>query len=113
MATIKQIQDGFIRFVDNHIAGAFSGWQKAIVVGGATLLTANLPNLVNVYGNMPIVAALGVYNPETDTVDIDTLYNAFVPHLGTDKIPVTIPKIGTIKFGKDEIDTLRRYIKEA
>lgn len=113
MATIKQIQDGFIRFVDNHIAGAFTGWQKAIVVGGATLLTANLPNLVNAYGNMPIVAAMGVYNPEAGTVDIDTLYNAFVPHLGTDKIPVTIHKIGTIKFGKDEIDTIRRYIKEA
>lgn len=113
MATIKQIQDGFIRFVDNHIAGAFQGWQKAVVVGGATLLTANLPNLVKVYGNMPIVAALGVYNPEAGTVDIDTLYNAFVPHLGSDKIPVTIPKIGTIKFGKDEIDILCRYIKEA
>ena len=112
MATIKQIQDGFIRFVDNHIAGAFTGWQKAIVVGGATLLTANLQNLVSVYGNMPIVAALGVYNTEAGTVDIDKLYNAFVPHLGTDKIPVTIPKIGTIKFGKDEIDILRRYIKE-
>lgn len=113
MATLKQIQDGFIRFVDNHIAGAFTGWQKAIVVGGATLVTANLPNLVKVYGNMPIVAALGVYNPEAGTVDIDTLYNAFVPHLGADKIPVTIPKIGTIKFGKDEIDILCRYIKEA
>lgn len=113
MATIKQIQDGFIRFVDNQIAGAFQGWQKAVVVGGATLLTANLPNLVKVYGNMPIVAALGVYNPEAGTVDIDTLYNAFVPHLGSDKIPVTIPKIGTIKFGKEEIDILCRYIKEA
>lgn len=113
MATIKQIQDGFIRFVDNHIAGAFQGWQKAVVVGGATLLTANLPNLVKVYGNMPIVAALGVYKPEAGTVDIDTLYNAFVPHLGSDKIPVTIPKIGTIKFGKEEIDILCHYIKEA
>lgn len=112
MATIKQIQDGFIRFIDNHIAGAFTGWQKAIVVGGATLLTANLPNLVKVYGNMPIVAALGVYNPDAGTVDIDKLYNAFVPNMGRDKIPVSIPKIGTIRIGKEEIDILMRYIKE-
>ena len=26
------------------LTGAFEGWQKAVVVGGATLLTANLPN---------------------------------------------------------------------
>ena len=113
MATIKQIQDGFIRFVDKHISGAFQGWQKAIVVGGATLLTANLPNLVKAYGASPMVAVLGVYDPEAGTVDIDTLYNAFVPNLGADKFPVTIPKIGTIKFGKEEIDLLCRYIKEA
>lgn len=113
MVTINQIQDGFIRFVDNHIAGAFTGWQKAVVVGGATLLTANLPNVVKTYGAMPIVATLSVYNPEAGTADIDALYNAFVPNLGADKIPVPIPKIGTIKFGKDEIDILCRYIKEA
>ena len=60
MATISQIQTGFARFIDTHIAGAFSGWQKAVVVGGATLLAANLPNLVKVYGASPMVAALGV-----------------------------------------------------
>ena len=113
MATIKQLQTGFANFVDNYIAGAFSGWQKAVVVGGATLLAANLPNLVKVYGENPMVAALGVYNQEAGTVDIDKLYDAFVPHIGTDKIPVSIPKIGTIRLGKDDIDILRRYIKEA
>lgn len=113
MATIKQVQTGFARFIDNHIAGAFEGWQKAVVVGGATLLTANLSNLVKTYGSNPVVAAMGIYNPEAGTVDIDALYNAFVPNLGTDKIPVTIPRIATLKLGKEDIDILCRYIKEA
>ena len=113
MATVKQIQVGFARFVDDFVAGAFNGWQKAVVVGGATLLTASIPNLINMYGNNPIVAALGVYNPESGFVDVDKLYNAFVPHMGGDKIPVTIPKVGTIKLGKEEFDTIVRYIKEA
>jgi hypothetical protein len=113
MATIPQIQKGFTRFVDNHLSGAFDGWQKAVVIGGATLLAANMPQLVTIYGQMPIVTALGVYNPESGSVDIDKLYSAFVPHMGGDKIPVTIPKIGTIKLGKDEIDVIVRYIKEA
>ena len=113
MATINQIQQGFAMFIDNHIAGAFEGWQKAVVVGSATLLAANMHNLVKVYGTHPMVAALGVYNPAAGTVDIDALYKAFVPGLGADKIPVSIPKIGTIKFGREEIDILVKYIKEA
>jgi hypothetical protein len=113
MATINQVQTGFAKFVDNHLAGAFSGWQKAVVVGGATLLASSIRNLIKMYGSNPIVAAMGVYNPDAGTIDIDSLYNAFVPNLGTDKIPVPIPKIGTIKMGREDIDVLVRYIKEA
>ena len=113
MATIGQIQRGVARFVDGHLAGAFTGWQKALVVGGSTLLAANMPNLVKVYGAHPMVAALGVYNHEAGTIDVDALYNAFVPHMGTDKIPITVPKVGTIRLGKEELDALYRYIKEA
>lgn len=113
MATIPQIQKGFAKFIDTHIAGAFNGWQKGLVVGGATLLAANLPNLVAVYSQHPLVGAMGIYNPETGFVDIDSLYNAFVPHMGGDKIPLTIPRVATIRLGKEEIDALMRYIKEA
>ena len=113
MATIAQIQKGVAMFVDNHLAAAFDGWHRALVVGSATLLTANLPALVKTYSAHPMIAAMGVYNPQTGTVDIDALYNAFVPNMGTDKFPITIPKIGTIKIGKEELDALRRYIKEA
>lgn len=113
MVTISQIQKGFVRFVDNEVTAAFTGWQKAVVAGAAGLLAANFPNLVNTYTSHPIVAALGVYDPQSGMVNIDALYNAFVPKLGADKIPITIPKIGTIKMGQAEIDVLMRYIKEA
>lgn len=113
MVTISQIQRGFVQFVDNEVAVAFTGWQKAVVAGAAGLLAANFPNLVNTYTSHPIVAALGVYDPQSGSVNIDALYNAFVPKIGQDKIPITIPKIGTIKMGQPEIDALMRYIKEA
>ena len=113
MVTISQIQRGFVLFVDNEVATAFTGWQKAVVAGAAGLLAANLPNLVKVYGAHPFVAALGVYDANSGNVNIDALYNAIVPKLGADKIPVTIPKIGTIKMGEPEIDALMRYLKEA
>lgn len=113
MATISQIQRGFALFVDNEVAAAFDGWQKAVVAGGAGLLASNLPNLVKVYGAHPFVAALGVYDAEAGTINIDALYNAFVPKLGAEKIPLSIPKIGTIKMGREEFEALARYIKEA
>ena len=113
MASIRQVQDGFVKFIDNDVAGAFEGWQKAVVIGGATLLAANLPKLAAAYGGHPMIAALGVYNAEAGTIDIDSLYRAFVPNLGADKIPIVLPRIGTIKMGKEEIDRLVKYIKEA
>lgn len=113
MATISQIQRGFTAFVDNEVAPVFNGWQKAVLAGAAALLAANLPNLVKVYGTHPFVAALGVYDANSNTVNIDALYNAIVPKLGAEKIPLTIPKIGTIRMGQPEIDALMRYIKEA
>jgi hypothetical protein len=113
MATVNQIQTGCARFIDTHLATAFDGWQKAVVVGGSTLIVANLPNMIKAYSKNPVVEALGVYEPESNTVNIDALYNAFIPNLGASKIPITIPKIGTIKIGREEVDIICRYIKEA
>lgn len=113
MANISQIQRGFAQFVDREVVAVFDGWQRAVVAGAAGLLAANFPNLVKVYGAHPFVAALGVYDPTSDNIDIDKLYNAFVPKMGNDKIPLSIPKLGTIRLGKEELDLLFRYIKEA
>lgn len=113
MANIAQIQRGFVQFVDREVAAAFDGWQRAIVGGAAGLLASNFPNLVKVYGTHPFVAALGVYDATSGNVDVDKLYNAFVPKLGTDKIPLNIPKLGTIRLGQEELALLVRYIKEA
>lgn len=113
MVTISQVQRGFALFVDNEIATAFEGWQKAIVAGCAGLMASNFPKLAAAYANHPLVVGIGIYDPNSNAINIDALYNAFVPKMGIDKIPITIPRIGTIKLGREELDTLMRYIKEA
>ena len=110
MATIKQVQDGFVLFVDKYVACAFEGWKKYAVSGGAALLANNIPRLINAY---PVVTALGIYNPEDGKVDIDALHEAFVSHLGNEKIPVQIMPKETIKLGRDDLEALIRCIKEA
>ena len=112
MVSVSQVQRGFVNFIDNEIAVAFDGWQKAVVAGAAALLAAGMPNLKKTYGSNPVVAALIIYDANANAVNIDAIYNAFVPKLGAEKIPVVIPKIGTIKLGREEIDSLMRYIKE-
>ena len=118
MASIQQVQKGFTKFVDNHVAGAYSGIDKVLVLGGSALLANNFPNIAKIYGSHPAVVALGIYNAETGNVDIDAVYNAIAPNMGESKIPVTLPKmgsinLGTIKLGKEEIDMIMRYIREA
>ena len=119
MATIKQVQTGMARFIDNHIATAYTGIDRIVLLGGATLIMAGLPNVLKQYvASNPLLAAVGVYDPDSGFVDVDALYNAFVPHMGAEKLPLELPRmgkinLGTIKLGKEDIDTLVRYIREA
>lgn len=113
MATIQQIQSAAVRFVDQEIAPAFSGAEKILVSGGAALMIRNMGGIIQQYANHPFVAAAGVYNSSTGDVDIDALYESFAPKFGAEKIPVKVPYIGTMKIGKEEIDKLYKYIKEA
>ena len=118
MVTIQQLQRGFARFVDTHISVAYNGIEKAFVLGGATLLANGFPKMIENYTSTPVMAALDIYHKENGLVDIDALYNAFVPHMGAEKFPVALPKIGninlgTIKLGKEDIDLFMRYVKEA
>lgn len=118
MVTIKQVQQGVARFVDNHVVMAYSGFEKVLILGGTTLLVAGLPNILKSYGGGSMIGSLGIFDTENGMVDIDALYNAFVPHMGSEKLPIKLPKVGsmdlgTLKLDRDQIDTLVRYIKEA
>ena len=117
MATIAQVQKAAARFLDEQIAGAFSGWDQTLVCGTGALLAAGIPKLLHAYEKHPIVAAaiaIGVYDPVNKVVDLDMAYSAYSPFFKEDKFPVRIPFINkTIKIGKNEIDTFVRYIKEA
>jgi hypothetical protein len=112
MVTVSQVQRGLVLFIDNEVASAFNGWQKAVVAGVGGLIASNIPALVKTYSSHPLVSAVGLYDCNSNLLNIDAAYNAIVPKLGPEKIPIDIPKIGTIKLGKEEFDALMRYIRE-
>lgn len=112
MIPVSQIQKGLVIFIDNEITPAFSGWQKVVIGGAAGLVASKLPQIINQYANHPFVSALGLYDASSNSVDIESLYNAFVPKLDCEKIPISLPVIGTIKMGRNEFDALMAYIQE-
>ena len=111
MVSMDKVQRGLAAFLDRELIPSLSGWDKVLVGGGAGILTAKLPQVIAQY---PVVAALGLYDAANNQVDIDALYNSITPYIGAEALPVKIPMVGiTIKVGKQEIDALYRYIKEA
>lgn len=113
MATIQQIQTGAARFIDNELLPSFTGWQKVLVGGGTGLLLKNLPNTLDALAASPMVAALGVYNAQNGTVDIDALAAAFLPQMGADALPIAIPGGVVVRLTRGDFEKLIRYIKEA
>ena len=114
MVTIQKVQSGLTRFVDTELIPNLSGWDKVLIGGACGLLASNLPKIVAGYASDPMICALGIYDPDTQTIDIDKAYQAILPYLGAEQFPIKIPKVGiTIKVGKNEIDRLYKCIKEA
>ena len=113
MATIAQIQTGAARFIDNELLPSFTGWQKVLIGGGTGLVLKNLPNTLAALAASPVVAALGVYNAQNGTVDIDALAGAFLPQMGADALPIAIPGGVTVRLSRGDLEKLIRYIKEA
>lgn len=111
MVTVEQIQKGLARYIDVQLAGAFEGWQKAIVLAGGVLIARNIPALVETYAGHPLTAALGVFRD--GGIDIDALHEALAANLGGEKVPINLPGIGVLKFGRDDLDTIVRYVKES
>lgn len=114
MVTVAQAQKGIARFVDAEVVSRLSVMEKLVVGGGAGLIAAKLPDVLNSYADNKFVSTLGLYDRERGEIDVDALYNAAKPYIGADPIPVTVPFVGiTLKFTQREFDALYQYIKEA
>lgn len=113
MVSMDTVQSGIAKFIDRDIAPSLNGWDRVLIAGAGGLLTANIPNIIAQYAEHPMFKALGVYDKERNTVDIDALYKAAKPYMGADALPIKIPVVNiTIKIGKKEMDTLYTYIQE-
>lgn len=113
MVNINQVQRGVTEFIDREVIPHLSGFERIVVGGGAGLISSKLPAVMDNLMDNPMLSALSLYDKESKMVDIDAVYNAVKPYIGSEVFPVKIPVAGvTLKMGQNEIAKLYQYIKE-
>lgn len=113
MIPLENVQAGIVKFIDREIAPSLSGWDRVLIAGAGGLLAAKLPSIIAQYADNPVLKAMEIYDQEHGMVDVDALYNAAKPYIGTEPMPIKIPVVKmTMKVGKKELDTLYKYIQE-
>lgn len=112
MVTIDQAMRGAAKFADNEIIphlptgkGIGAGIALALIMDGGKDRLLKLRE-------HPAVRLMGIMD-ESGSVDLDRLYNAARPKLDGQKLPVTVPIIGELRFDVGDLDKLYRYIQEA
>lgn len=112
MATMQQVKNGLVKYIDTDVLPHLSGVKK-LGLGVYTALAAdNLVGLMEKYKDHPAVAVLNVIDAQED-VDIDKLYQALSPMFDSGaKQTIHIPLIGDMTVDRTDLEKLYRYMKE-
>ena len=112
MVTIDQAMRGVAQYADNEIIphlptgkGIGAGIALALIMDGGKSRILALKD-------HPAVQMMGIMD-EDGNIDLDRLYNAARPRFDGQKLPVTVPIIGELRFDVGDLDKLYRYIQEA
>lgn len=109
--TIDQAMRGVVRFADTEIIphlpcgkGIGAGIALALIMdGGSSRILA--------LRDHPAVKLMQIMD-EQGNIDLDRLYNAARPKF-ENKLSVSVPFIGELKFDQNDVDKLYKYIQEA
>lgn len=112
MISVDQLMRGVTRFADLEIIphlptgkGIGAGIALALLMDGGKGRILQLRE-------HPAVQLMGIMD-ESGNVDLDRLYSAARPKVDGQKLPVTIPIIGELRFDVNDLDKLYKYIQEA
>lgn len=112
MISIDQLMRGVTRFADLEIIPHLptgKGIGAGIVL--ALLMDGGKGRILQLREH-PAVQLMGIMD-ENGNVDLDRLYSAARPKVDGQKLPVTIPIIGELRFDVNDLDKLYKYIQEA
>ena len=112
MVTIDQAMRGLAQYADNEIIphlptgkGIGAGIALALIMDGGKSRILALKD-------HPAVQMMGIMDAEGN-IDLERLYNAARPRFDGQKLPITVPIIGELRFDVSDLDKLYKYIQEA
>lgn len=112
MVTIDQAMRGVAQYAENEIIphlptgkGIGAGIALALIMDGGKSRIFTLKD-------HPAVQMMGIMDAEGN-IDLDRLYNAARPRFDGQKLPITVPIIGELRFDVSDLDKLYKYIQEA
>ena len=109
--TIDQAMRGAVRFADNEIIPHLPG-GKGIGAGIAlALIMDGGRSRILALREHPAVKLMQIMD-EQGNIDLDRLYNAARPKF-ENKLSVSVPFIGELKFDQNDVDKLYKFIQEA
>lgn len=109
--TIDQAMRGAVRFADNEIIPHLPG-GKGIGAGVAlALIMDGGRSRILALREHPAMKLMQIMD-EQGNIDLDRLYNAARPKF-ENKLSVSVPFIGELKFDQSDVDKLYKYIQEA
>lgn len=109
--TIDQAMRGAVRFADNEIIPHLPG-GKGIGAGIAlALIMDGGRSRILALREHPAVKLMQIMD-EQGNIDLDRLYNAARPKF-ENKLSVSVPLIGDLKFDQNDVDKLYKYMQEA
>lgn len=109
--TIDQAMRGAVRFADNEIIPHLPG-GKGIGAGiMLALIMEGSREKILALREHPAVKLMQIMD-EQGNIDLDRLYNAARPKF-ENKLSVSVPFIGELKFDQNDVDKLYKYIQEA
>lgn len=109
--TIDQAMRGAVRFAYNEIIPHLPG-GKGIGAGIAlALIMDGGRSRILALREHPAVKLMQIMD-EQGNIDLDRLYNAARPKF-ENKLSVSVPFIGELRFDQNDVDKLYKYIQEA
>ena len=109
--TIDQAMRGAMRYADNEVIPHMPG-GKGIGAGImlALIIEGSREKILALRENQA-VKMMQIFD-DSGNIDLDRLYNAARPKF-ENKLSVSVPFIGELKFDQSDVDKLYKYIQEA
>lgn len=111
MVTVKQLEKGIARYLDDELAEILpqETWKKIAVATGISLIIKNMDKLVLTYKDNTVVKLTGIID-DNNNIDIDSVADVLKSQIPAEGMKINAPVVGAITFYKNDVDKLHQCI---